>query len=55
MGIIYRGTGWTREAIGVVDDDGIVYRGTGWTKEAVATVEPPRIRASGAAYLLLFW
>ncbi len=54
-GTVYRGTGWSKEAIGEVDDDGTVYCGTGWGKKAIAEVDSLRIRASGAAYLLLFY
>ena len=55
-GVIYRGTEWpSLKQIGKVDNDGTVYRDTGQgKKEVVAKVEPPRTRASGAAYLLLF-
>ena len=54
-GKVYRGTGWSAEQIGSVDDDGKVYRGTGWGKDTVGKVEAPRLRATGAAYLLLWY
>ena len=52
-GNVYRGTGLFREKIGRIDAEGNVYAGTGWGEEKVARVEPPFMRASGAAYLLL--
>lgn len=55
MGTIYSGTGSGKKAVGILEADGTVYNGTGWGKEAIAKVDPPRIRDSGAAYLLLFY
>ena len=53
-GTVKRGTGWGAEVVGSVDDDGTVKKGTGWGAEVVGEAEAPRLRATGAAFLLLF-
>jgi hypothetical protein len=37
-GILYRGTGWTKEEIGSYEN-GVIYRGTGWTREEIGSYE----------------